>query len=239
MYKIKIDNFEGPFDLLLYFIKRDELNIYDIPIAKITQEFLEYIRLMQMLDLELAGEFIVMSSTLMQIKSQMLLPREVDEDGEMIDDPRTELVQKLLEYKQIKDGTGSLREKEDSTKYTYYRENFDFENTLAKSSNEGVNVGLFDLIGAVNRILQRRGKEEIKHKVDLKRYTIEEQSAFLKRELNIKPKLSFKKLLAKADRGKVIATFLAILDLVRNQAIYIIQNNNFDDITITKVQNLN
>ena len=99
MYKIKLPVFEGPFDLLLYFIKRDELNIYDIPISKITEEFLEYIRIIKLMDLDLAGEFIVMASTLMQIKSQMLLPRLQDSNGETIDDPRTELVQKLIEYK--------------------------------------------------------------------------------------------------------------------------------------------
>ena len=98
MYTIKLPNFEGPFDLLLFFIKRDELDIYDIPIARITKEFLEYIRLMQLFDLELAGEFLVMASTLMQIKAHMLLPKEVNEQGEEIPggDPRTELVEQLL-----------------------------------------------------------------------------------------------------------------------------------------------
>ncbi|MFN3694796.1 MAG: segregation and condensation protein A, partial [Ignavibacterium sp.] len=98
MYKIRLEHFEGPLDLLLFFIKRDELNIYDIPISKITKEFLEYVNYIRMLDLETAGEFILMASTLMHIKVRMLLPREVDEKGEEID-PRADLVRALLEYK--------------------------------------------------------------------------------------------------------------------------------------------
>ena len=102
MYKIKLDHFEGPLDLLLFFIKRDELNIYDIPIAKITKEFLEYVNLIKLLDLEVAGDFILMASTLMHIKVRMLLPREVDERGEEID-PRADLIKALLEYKKYKE----------------------------------------------------------------------------------------------------------------------------------------
>ena len=109
-YTIQLPNFEGPLDLLLYFIRRDELNIYDIPIAKITGDFLDYVRLMEMFDLELAGEFMVMAASLMQIKALMLLPREkVNAEGEVEEiDPRAELLQRLLIYKQFKDAAGDL-----------------------------------------------------------------------------------------------------------------------------------
>src|SRR3989339_526339 len=107
MYKIKLEQFEGPLDLLLFFIKRDELNIYDIPISRITKEFLEYVNLIKLLDLEIAGDFILMASTLMHIKVRMLLPREVDEKGEEID-PRAELVAALLEYKKYKEMSEEL-----------------------------------------------------------------------------------------------------------------------------------
>lgn len=100
LYKIKLDHFEGPLDLLLFFIKRDELNIYDIPISKITKEFLEYVNYIKLMDLEVAGDFILMASTLMHIKVKMLLPREIDERGEEID-PRADLIKALLEYKKI------------------------------------------------------------------------------------------------------------------------------------------
>src|SRR4030043_1646260 len=107
MYKIKLDQFEGPLDLLLFFIKRDELNIYDIPIARLTKEFLEYVNLIKILDLEVAGDFILMASTLMHIKVKMLLPKEVDEKGEEVD-PRADLVKALLEYKRYKEMSDEL-----------------------------------------------------------------------------------------------------------------------------------
>lgn len=239
MYKIKIDNFEGPFDLLLYFIKRDELDIYDIPIAKITQEFLEYIRFMQMMDLELAGEFIVMSSTLMQIKAQMLLPREVDEDGEPIEDPRTELVQKLLEYQQIKEGTDNLKEKEESTRYNYYRDNFEYEKSLSRNSLEGVNPGLFDLINAFNNLIKKNKAKNFQHKVDVNKFTIEDQSKIILDELRSKPKISFMKFFSGAERLQIVTAFLAILDMVRRQDIYIYQDDGESDISITKMPILN
>ncbi|MFM8179210.1 MAG: segregation and condensation protein A, partial [Candidatus Kapaibacterium sp.] len=123
-YTVKLPNFEGPLDLLLFFIKRDELDIYDIPIGKITREFLEYIRLMQLFDLELAGEFLVMASSLMQIKVRMLLPKEVDEKGEEVpgDDPRAELVQQLLQYSQYKEVSREFSEREEAQRYVYYRQ---------------------------------------------------------------------------------------------------------------------
>jgi segregation and condensation protein A len=121
MYKVKLNQFEGPLDLLLFFIKRDELNIYDIPIDRLTKEFLEYVNLIKILDLEVAGDFILMASTLMHIKVRMLLPREVDEKGEEID-PRADLVKALLEYK---------RYKEMSEELSYFESNQRKENSEA------------------------------------------------------------------------------------------------------------
>ena len=124
MYKIKLDHFEGPLDLLLFFIKRDELNIYDIPISKITKEFLAYVNLIRTLDLETAGDFILMASTLMHIKARMLLPREIDEKGEEID-PRADLIQALLEYKKYKEMSEELSFFETNQRKISYRGNFD------------------------------------------------------------------------------------------------------------------
>lgn len=239
MYKIKLPVFEGPFDLLLYFIKRDELNIYDIPISKITEEFLEYIRIMKLLDLDLAGEFIVMSSTLMQIKSQMLLPRFEDENGDPIEDPRTELVQRLIEYKQIKDGAKELKVLEDKNRFFIDRENFSFEENLAKQSNDGINVGLFDLINALNKIIKRKSSETVSHNVKLFNYSIEEERENILKEIKIKKNLSFIKFLEQAPKQKIVVCFLAILDLVRLKEIIISQNDSYDDIIITQTHNFN
>ena len=123
MYKIKLENFEGPLDLLLFFIKRDELDIYDIPISYITEEFMSYINLMEELDLEIAGDFILMASTLMQIKARMLLPKEIDEKGEEID-PRAELVNALLEYKRYKEMSEELSISEAQQRKVNYRGNY-------------------------------------------------------------------------------------------------------------------
>ena len=123
MYKVKLNQFEGPLDLLLFFIKRDELNIYDIPIASLTKEFLEYVNLIKILDLEVAGDFILMASTLMHIKVRMLLPREVDEKGEEID-PRADLVKALLEYKRYKEMTEELSYFESNQRKRKFRGNF-------------------------------------------------------------------------------------------------------------------
>src|SRR5512137_1217856 len=111
-YKVKLELFEGPLDLLLYLVKRDHLNIYDIPIAKVTEQYLQYLNLMQLLDLNVAGEFLVMAATLMQIKSQMLLPAKEDEGQKEEIDPREELVKRLLEYEKFKEIAESLRQKE-------------------------------------------------------------------------------------------------------------------------------
>lgn len=130
VYKIKLDQFEGPLDLLLFFIKRDELNISDIPISYITKEFLEYVNLIKELDLEVAGDFILMASTLMHIKVRMLLPREIDEKGEEID-PRAELVQALLEYKRYKEMSEELSFLESNQRKIKYRGNFDSDLKVA------------------------------------------------------------------------------------------------------------
>src|SRR4030066_1922525 len=130
MYKIKLEQFEGPLDLLLFFIRRDELNIYDIPISSITKEFLEYVNLIKMLDLELAGDFILMATTLMHIKVRMLLPREVDEKGEEID-PRAELVRALLEYKKYKEMSEELSFFEANQRRVSYRGNYSSDYKVA------------------------------------------------------------------------------------------------------------
>jgi segregation and condensation protein A len=123
MYKIQLENFEGPLDLLLFFIKRDELDIYDIPISYITNEFIKYLDLIESLDLEAAGDFILMASTLMQIKARLLLPREVDDKGEAID-PRADLVAALLEYKRYKEMSEELSLNESNQRKLNYRGNF-------------------------------------------------------------------------------------------------------------------
>ncbi|MGQ9644547.1 MAG: segregation and condensation protein A, partial [Ignavibacterium sp.] len=153
MYKIRLEHFEGPLDLLLFFIKRDELNIYDIPISKITKEFLEYVNYIRMLDLETAGEFILMASTLMHIKVRMLLPREVDEKGEEID-PRADLVKALLEYKRYKEVSEELALLESNQRKISFRGNFSAD--LIETPNEYEtllkNITVYDIARAFKKV---------------------------------------------------------------------------------------
>ena len=193
MYKIKLPNFEGPFDLLLYLINREELNIYDIPIARITQEFLNYTRIMQILDLELAGEFLVMAANLMFIKSQLLLPRDENEETGELDDPRTELVHRLIEYKQFKEASRNLSMYEGENRYVYYRSIFEGENQLIYESTQNIykNATIFDLLKAFQKALNRTKPVVTQHLVTLFPVTIEEKTNLIISELNAKNRILF------------------------------------------------
>jgi len=232
-YTIRLPNFEGPFDLLLFFIQRDELNIYDIPIAKITSDFLEYVRFIHLFDLELAGEFLVMASTLMQIKTLMLLPRPVTEQGgEEEADPRTALVQKLLQYKQIKEAATHLSFKADEQRYTYYRAVFDAERDALSYNDSLKNATLFDLMRALRKALLRAPKEPKAHVMQKRPVTVEEKAAMILEKLKFTGKLSFLSLTSNDTKQHIVATFLAILDMVKNRLILIMQDENDDDIQI-------
>lgn len=233
MYRIKLPNFEGPFDLLLYFIHRDELNIYDIPISKITEEFLSYIKLMQQFDIELAGEFIVMASNLMYIKAQMLLPRpKTDEDGNEIEDPRTELVERLLEYKQIKESASEIGEMHQNQKYHFYRNLFDADLSLTKEQADYKNATLFDLMKAFQKVVDRTNERNFRHIVDVEPTSIEDKSKEIIEKLKNKKRLSFFEIVKSAVKIEIVVTFLSLLDLIRNHKIYIFQKDNFEDIVI-------
>lgn len=239
MYKLKLPNFEGPFDLLLYFIKRDELNIYDIPISKITSEFLKYIRLMQQFDLELAGEFLVMAATLMYIKTQMLLPRDEEIEGGAEEDPRTQLVQKLLEYKRYKEASMNLREIEENQRYVYYRRMFeeDRKNAEEAQKNNYSNADLFDLMRAFSKVMNRKeAPPEATHIINLFPITVEEKSAELLKALGKKKRVIFADYIGDMNKPAIIITFLAILDLFRKRLINLMQDESFDDIIISLEQ---
>lgn len=238
MYKIQLPNFEGPYELMLYFIRRDELNIYDIPISKITHEFLNYIKVMQFFDLELAGEFILTTATLMGIKTKMLLPTSADENLEQVEDPRTELVHRLIEYKQIKEVTSDINNLFESSKYYYYRTLFDSQNKEITNNLPYKNATLFDLINAFNKVLRRNQIEHSKeHVVEQEIITVEEKINELRQLLKIKPRLSFFNILAGKSKEVLVVTLLSILDMVKMSEIIINQDDNFEDIFIgPKVQ---
>ena len=236
-YTIKIKHFEGPFDLLLFFIERDELDIYDIPIAKITDDFLEYIREMESMNIDLASEFILVAATLMRIKARLLLPRkEVDEQGNEID-PRDELVQRLLEYKRYKETIEELRNFEERRSQIVTRGNV--SNELQQIANKALvdveleSVTLFKLLKAFSRVMERYSDEERKaiHTVVRYPYTISDEQTTILSRVTAEEKADFVEIFGKCEnRVHAIVKFLALLELLNHQKVTITRGlgaNNF------------
>lgn len=231
-YKIKLEIFEGPFDLLLYLIKKNELNIYDIPIATILEQYLQYLELMRLLDLNIAGEFIVVAATLMQIKSKMLLPQEVnplDEIPEDEKDPRAELVKRLLEYRQFKEAADQLRLKERARQDIFKRQPVIEDKESGESFFE---ASLFDLINAFSRALKDVPKE-LFYEVIKDEFTVEGKVHELLHRFMETPRISLSSLFVQArSKLEVIATFLAVLELIRLKEVIVVQKAVFGDIEV-------
>lgn len=238
MYKIQLNTFEGPLDLLLFFIKRDELNIYDIPISRITKEFSEYLHLLEQLDLEAAGEFILMAATLMQIKVKMLLPREVDEKGEEID-PRSDLVKALLEYKRYKEMSEELSFMESNQRNYMYRGNYDSDAKETPPDYEVLlkNISIYDLIKAFKKVLMDKPAEPV-HQIKKWNVTIDEQMEYVNSKLKEKPEMSFLELLIDLnDRIKIVVTFIAMLEMVKAGNVGLRESGVLNDFIIYAVNN--
>jgi len=234
MYTFRLQNFEGPLDLLLFFIKRDELDIYDIPISRITHEFLEYVRIMKLLDLELAGEFLVMAATLLEIKVKMLLPRPELENGEQYEDPRTPLVLSLVEYAAFKEASTVLAEKVQEQRYVHYREYFEVERDIAFELSDYKNATLFDLIKAFKKVMTKNIPIQTRT-IQRRNITPEEKMEEILLRLHNTNSIRFFETIDSLDLDHLIATFLAILELVKDKKIRIMQNNLFDDVVIYKI----
>jgi len=237
-YTIKLPQFEGPFDLLLFFIERDELDINDIPIAKITNDFLDYIHNMEeVLNIDLASEFILVAATLCRIKAKMLIPRkEIDEEGNEID-PREELVQRLLEYKRYKSVLDEMRDMESVRSKRNYRGNASRElrkiANLALVDAELESLTLFKLLRAFEKVMTRyedAGPSTI-HSIVQFNYTIEEQSSYILSRIRNGQKATFTDIFSDCiNRIHAIVTFLSMLELLNVQKIFItvgLGTNNF------------
>jgi segregation and condensation protein A len=238
IYRVKTEIFEGPFDLLLFLIRKHEIDIYDIPIHDITNQFLEYINLMKILDLEVAGEFIEMVASLMNIKARMLLPKPVFGDEDDVEDPRTELVQRLLEYKKFKEAASEMSEFEDHRRKMFSRKFFLRPEDEKPSSTEEYlqNVTLFDLLLAFKKALDNMPKVTY-HEVKKIEVTIEEQTDYILNLLDAQPNILFSEFIEKLkNRIVIIVTFLALLDLIKLRKIIVRQSRVFDDIKISSVK---
>src|ERR1043166_5583761 len=235
-YKVKFEVFEGPLDLLLYLIKKEEVDIYDVNLTRLATQFIEYIELMRMLDLDIAGEFLVMASTLMYIKSRELLPVdqqvavEGEEDGE---DPRWELIRQLVEYKKFKDAAAQLQALELRQENSYPR--LPVKPQFEAPAPEG-NASLFDLINAVNGVLRRMHQREDLRDIFEDKWSVSEKIEALLRMLKERGALKFSELFASAtSRSEVVVTFLALLELIRLKQIVATQAEAFGEIEISQV----
>ena len=240
-FEVKLPLFEGPFDLLLFFIERDELEITDIPISKITNDFLEYIHHLETLNVEVASEFILVAATLMRIKSKMLLPRpQIDEQGNEID-PREELVRHLMEYKKYKSVVDQFHKMEEQELMKEKRGNLMKElRQLAESTNveaELQDVDLFKLLTVFEKVLKRHEEEKNKpvHQVIQYPYTIEGQKDFILNEVSTKQRVAFTELFTQAPtRISLIFNFLAILEMLAMGLLSIQVGEGYNNFWVSK-----
>jgi segregation and condensation protein A len=234
-YKIKLEIFEGPLDLLLYLVKKNHLNIYDIPIAKVTEQYINYIELMRLLDLNIAGEFLVMAATLLHIKSKMLLPAEPSVEQEEEDDPRAELVKLLVEYERFKEIAAELKERESSQKQLFKRPKIELPKPGDTQQQEVYfEASLFDLITAFSQALKDVPRE-LFYEVVKDEFTIEDKTHQILHLLLEEPSVNLNYLFSKAKtKLEIVTTFLAILELIRQKEIIVMQKMMFDEIQITR-----
>ena len=240
MFKVQLEQFEGPLDLLLYFIKRDELDIYDIPISKITADYMETLQVVKEVNISLAGEFIHMAATLMRIKSKMLLPLSSQNDDDDIEDPRLPLVRQLMEYQRYRDAAQSLNSLAEIRSHYFTRGKL--KNISSVEENAAVfvrNISLFDIATYFKAAIDNRpmiGKYEL-HREPI---SIEDQKAKLLAYVDGDGILRFSSLMKRLkDKIEIIITFLAILDLIRESKIIVIQNELFSELEIQLISEKN
>jgi segregation and condensation protein A len=236
-YKVKLEVFEGPLDLLLYLIRKNEVDIYDIPIETITRQYVQYLDLMRMLDLEIAGEFLVMAATLMVIKSRTLLP--VEDRAEMSDDdhdedPRWELIRQLVEYKKFKDVAVHLQHREHELENVFVRHPVEIEASDDGSLDLG-ELSIFDLINAFNETLKRAAAREDLREIFEEKFTVSDKIQWILDLLREKATVFFSRLFEHAaTRTEIVVTFLALLELIRLKQLRVRQSEHFGEIEIIR-----
>ena len=234
-YKIELEEFVGPMDLLLHLIKKDDIDILEINIEKITKQYLDYINQMTLLNLDIASEYLIMASELIEIKSSLLLPKSKIEEDEYEEDPRENLIKKLIEYKKYKEITNEFKNLEDNRKqiYTKLPSNLDEYKKEEQNINYG-DVGLDDLLKAFSKFLERKVEEQpINTKITKKEYSVNARSAEIREILKLKKKINFEELFNIVTKEYVVVTFLSILDLAKKGDLVIKQEDNFSKIYLS------
>lgn len=240
---IKIDAFEGPLDLLLHLIKHLEIDVYDIPIADVTSQYLNYIRAMKVLQLDVAGDYLVMAATLMAIKSKLLLPKqEIDADQEdegfydSGEDPRDALVEQLLEYRKFKSAAALLKVKEEERSYYFSKEPANLELLQEKVPLEPLQISTFDLVAAFQEMFNKKMKKvPLQTKIKAEETSINEKMDFIMGKLrNVKANqgVLFTGFFEKPTKNEMVTTFMALLELIKEKDIYIQQEITYGDIIV-------
>ena len=235
-YKVKLEVFEGPLDLLLYLIKKDEIDIYDIPIERITRQYLEYLDAFKILDLDIAGDFVVMAANLIYIKSRSLLPVNQQPPDEMAEeeDPRWELVRQLIEYKKFKDAAAHLQDREAAQENLFTRLPEKPELAAERPIGE---VSIFDLINAFNNVLKRLNTTENLREIFEENFTVSDKIDLIMKMTAAGVALKFSELFARvASRTEVVVTFLALLELIRLKQVRAVQPDTFGEIELVATE---
>ncbi len=233
-YVVTIDNFDGPLDLLLHLIKEQDIDIYDIKIENITKQYLDYIRHMKELNLEIASEYLVMASELIEMKSKMLLPKKKEkEEDDYEEDPRELLIERLLAYKRYKEVTSEFKDLELTRKMVFTREP-DNLNRYAKEGENSEELGVVDLIDAFNNLLKRKELDRpIATKITKKELSVTEKVNKIKNILRNKKRINFEEIFEVSTKEEVIISFLSILEMVKKDEILLTQDGNFKNIVIS------
>ena len=229
--KLKLGEFAGPLDLLLFLIKQEQANIFDIPIAKITDEYLKHIRLMKSMDIALAADFLVMAATLIEIKSKMLLPREPSDVEDLeIEDPRQELVDRLLEYEKFKSAAQMLYERTTVEQAVFTRGQIESD-----ENNSEVNASVFDLLSVFQKIMSRH-KEEIQLEIEREEISLAEMIKNLKKRIFRAKEINLREIFEETrSKHELVIAFIAILEIVRTESVKLMQNKTFGDIILRKM----
>ena len=230
-YEVKIDAFEGPLDLLLHLIKESKVDIWDIKIVDITEQYLNYIKSMEKLNLNIASEYLVMASELMEMKSKLLLPRTKLEDEEEEEDPREKLIQKLIEYQKYKDMTKNFKELEENRHEFFTKPPESLKEYAPEGTIVNSDLSLDDLMKAFEKFLQRKEQEKpLATTVTKREITVEERRTSIRNILKKKKKVDFFELFEEVTKEYIVVTFLAVLEMARKQELVINKENNFDNI---------
>jgi segregation and condensation protein A len=240
-YSVKVDAFEGPLDLLLHLINRYEIDIYDIPVAQITEQYLLYVRAMQELQLDVASEYLVIAATLLAIKSKMLLPKKEEEllddelNMEYEEDPREELMLRLIEYKKFKEAATQLQEREEDRSQLFSKPPMVFDVSAVEVEDDkqaALNVSLYDMLAAFQKLMKRKKLQKpLQTKVARQEISIEQRMSDIMTELrSMAGRRSFYDLFPFKERESIVVTFLAILELMKQNLVQVEQEGNFDEI---------